>query len=154
MTYYHQNKSCLFVRKKNNFLVFSEKLLHGLCCSTRPQSFTITGISPPEIIGSFFDLWSLCNISFNPMPGKIQPIRGQGCRCIYILWYGTGNILLYFPVITCAQELCWVPFEDSSKSAPKLSNCRQRLPTVSTTSANFLMISEQFRRFLKIFRKS
>ena len=66
--------------------------------------------------------------------------------------YSAGSILLYFPVITCAQQLCWRPFKDISKSAPILVNSCERFRTVPITFANFPMISEHFRKIKKIIK--
>ena len=100
---------------------------------------------------------------------SLQRKRGQDCRCMFcilhilqyrtgnilhILRYRTGNIPLYFPVIPCAQQICWGLFEDFLKSVAKLFNSCKRLRTVPVTSANFRVISVHFRRFPKIFQNT
>ena len=58
---------------------------------------------------------------------------------LHILRYATGNILLYFSVVTCMQQLCWGPFEDFSKPAPKHFN-------YSTITFCFQKFSENFKK--------
>ena len=81
-----------------------------------------------------------------------------------------NSIPLYFPVITCSQQLGWASSEVFSKSAPKLCNSCERLRTVSISELNFQILkkslkllknsfelfprfSEKFQRFPKIFRR-
>ena len=62
----------------------------------------------------------------------------------YILRYATGNIPLYFPVITCAQQFTEVYLRTSQKPAPKLFNSCEPLRTFAITSRSFPKISEDF----------
>ena len=73
---------------------------------------------------------------------------------LHILRYATGSILLYVPVITCAQQFTGVHLRTSQKPAPKLFTSCEPLRAFSITSGNFQKISEHFRRFSEDFKKS
>ena len=95
------------------------------------------------------------------MPWKIQPIRGQDYRCIFCCMQRVicnGSIPLYFPVITCAQQLSGVHLRTSQKPVQKFSGDFRTLSKISEDFPKILknhkniwkLLLNRFRSFPKI----
>ena len=97
-----------------------------------------------------------------PMPWKIQPIRGQDCRCIFCGIYSTGNMQRVvfhstFPSLLALNSLLgsiWGFLKSQLRNSSTPANHYEHFRSHPEIFRRFSNTFEDFRRFSENFKKS